>query len=245
MSAAPANTAINVAVAGAFDDIAGELESAMGAGMTLSAAAGALLSRYFREHRPAVFNGNNYGAEWRAEAARRGLPDIADTPAAVAYYKDPATRAAFRRHAVLSDREMDARHDILLATYTRTVEIEASLAAKIGRNRILPACLGYRRFLAGAVADERAAAPELAADLVSGHGKVAGLCGAFSAALDRLDAAGQAVAGVSGPDRQAAAARDRLLPAMVECRRLSDELERLVDNERWPLPKYHELLWAF
>ena len=47
-------------------------------------AVAELLREVFAETSAVRFEGNGYSAEWKAEAKRRGLPDLADTPASLA-----------------------------------------------------------------------------------------------------------------------------------------------------------------
>ena len=39
--------------------------------------------------------------------------------------------------------------------------------------------------------------------------------------------------------------RDKVLPLMKACRKAADELETIVDNAIWPLPKYREILFVY
>ena len=85
-----ANTILNTAVAKELKGYADELEGAE----DFTSAAIALVKRTIRDHRRVIFNGNGYTAEWEEEAARRGLPNKKNTPAALPALIDPKKHPA-------------------------------------------------------------------------------------------------------------------------------------------------------
>ena len=243
-SVAPANIALNSAVACALDDIATTLESEVGNGTPLNTAVQDLLARLFREHQPVIFNGNGYAQEWQEEAARRGLPNLRDSVSAIARYSDAEVMDVFLRHGVLSEREILARQEILLETYIRAVHVETKLTSTLGRSVILPVSLRWLKDMAELAATTHALAEpgtplpeEVYYKILRRH--VSGLM----TALDELDAKHEELDAMEGTLLRAEAARDELLPLMAACREHADKLETMVDDDRWPLPKYNELLW--
>lgn len=245
-SIAPANIALNAAMACALDDIATELEAAVGNGASLLTAVQALLARLFKEHMPVVFNGNGYAQEWQEEAARRALPNHAYSVSAIAAYNSQEVMEMFLRHGVLNERELLARQDILLENYIRTIHVEAKLTATMGRSMILPAAIKWLRTVGKLVLASRellacgasALLPEEDYyQLVRSH--VTGLLNALNA-LDERHAALDALESVLA---RAEGTRHELVPLMEVCRLHADALEGLVDDALWPLPKYNELLW--
>ncbi|MDL2207673.1 glutamine synthetase III [Desulfovibrio sp. OttesenSCG-928-M16] len=243
-SIAPANIALNAAVACALDDIATELESAVGEGLSLNVAVQTLLARLFKEHLPIVFNGNGYSDDWQEEAARRGLPNLKDTVSVLEHYSDPDVLKVFACSNVLSEREQLARQEILLETYIRAVHVETKLTSTLGRSVILPVAMRYMKTSAemlqaarSVCAENTPLAEESYYNSVREH--VLGLL----AALDALDACHEKLDAMNGTKERAIAARDCLLPLMLECRSHADALESITDDADWPLPKYNELLW--
>ena len=244
-SVAPVNIALNAAVACALDDIASELEAAVAKGADLTSALQEILPRLFREHLPVVFNGNGYSASWPEEAARRGLPNHANTVDALARYSDPEVMEVFLRHGVLSEREITARQEILLESYAKTVRIEGQLLADMARGQILPTARKAQSEACDLVLKTRAATGE--SKCPQEEAQLATLrrhADALQEGVARLEQALADEAKESDALKQAIAARDAILPAMNECRAEADALERLLDDSQWPLPKYAELLWA-
>ena len=244
-SIAPANIALNAAVACALDDIATELESAVGQGMPLNKAVQDILSRLYKEHLPVVFNGNGYSREWQDEAAKRGLPNLKDTVSVVTRYNDPEVMATFLRHGVLSERELLARQEILLETYVKAVHVETKLTQVLGRSVILPAGVLWAKEAAGLAAAARAlgAAPGKTRAEDDYYASIQEHVAGLLSALKALDAKHEELDALEGMHAKAAAAREFLLPLMAECRKHADALESMVDDNIWPLPKYNEMLW--
>ena len=243
-SIAPANIALNAAVACALDDIATTLESEISGGTPLNTAVHELLARLFKEHSPVIFNGNGYAPEWQQEAARRGLPNLKDSVSALARYSDAEVMDVFLRHGVLTEREMLARQEILLENYIRAVHVETKLASSIGRSVILPASLRWLKDMAELAATTHALAEpgtplpeEVYYKILRRH------VSCFMSALDELEATHERLDAMEGVLIRAEASRDELIPLIAACRAHADALETMVDDDRWPLPKYNELLW--
>ncbi len=247
-SIAPANIALNSAVACALDDIATELEAAVEGGKELNDALKELLPRLFREHMPVVFNGNGYAAEWPEEAARRGLPNLKDTVAALEQYDNPEVMEVFLRNRVLSKPEILARQKILQENYALTIGIEASVLERMLRESVLPVTLRAQGGAARLVAEIRAAEGAAASTANSPEERLytdlRAHNTALMTALDALRAAREQLAGMEGAPARARAARDTVLPLMLRCREHCDALEGMTDDAAWPLPKYAELLWT-
>ncbi|MDR2055929.1 MAG: glutamine synthetase III [Desulfovibrio sp.] len=243
-SIAPVNIALNAAVACALDDIATMLEASLSAGKNLNEALQELLPKLFKEHMPVVFNGNNYTESWTKEAARRKLPNLANSVSALERYSDPEVMNVFLRHGILSEREILSRQEILLEHYAKTLRIEGHVLSDILRAQVLPQCLQAQTKAADAVIKARAIVGDKAAKseednftLLRGH------IMALQAGVEELEKAVQQAENTEGALEQAKAGRDTILPAMEECRRHADILERLVEDGLWELPKYAELLW--
>jgi glutamine synthetase len=241
-SIAPANIALNSAIAATLDDIATELEEAVLKGAGLSKAVQAMLARYFKESLPVVFNGNNYSAEWEAEAAKRGLPNLRDSVSVISKYSDKDILRLFSRHGVLSESEQMARQEILFENYIVNIHIETKLVSSIGRSVILPAALRWLKDVGKAALTAKELKAEGAVEeqvYKRARVHVSGLL----ESLDKLDAAHETLDAMEGTKKRAEAARDVLLPLMTMCRQHADALESMVDDALWPLPKYNELLW--
>ncbi len=231
MSLSLPNTVLNTIVADAIDDLAEELEDALGQGTELEAALRPILQRAYAENRRIVFGGDNYSEEWEREAESRGLLNEKSTPDALPHLIAEETVSMFDNYGVLSQRELDSRYEVFLEQYVTKLNIEAETAASIARTMLLPAAVRHLGMLRAA---EVAELVDDASELVS----------EFSAAIQRLDAAN--LAENHPHDDLLAHAKhmhDEVVPAMESVREVADRLEGVVADDVWPLPKYAEILF--
>ncbi|MDR1044583.1 MAG: glutamine synthetase III [Candidatus Adiutrix sp.] len=244
-SVATINIAINTTVAKTLEDLSDAVET-LAAEKKISGAEAAreLLPKFLGDHRVALFNGDNYSADWVEEAARRGLPNLKNSVQALALYDTPEIISVFESQKVLSRPEVLARQHILLEDYLGRLLIEADLTRSLARTTILPAAIKWQERLAATAWQARELAGENEPELAA-YKDLRALTNGLSLALDELAAAGARV-GVcpGGPLEKAAEARDLLLPAMAKVRGLADQLETVVDGQLWPLPTYSDIFWT-
>jgi glutamine synthetase len=229
MSLAFPNTVLNTIVAEAIDELADKLEAQVEGGTDFDEALTAVIKDAYGEHQRVVFAGDNYSEEWHAEAESRGLKNLRTTPDALPEVLADATVAAFEKYEVLSHRELDSRYEVWLEQYIIRANIEAETAAMIAKTMLLPAALRHVALV------EAAGMDELAAEARS-------LTGSFVEAIEQLEAANVYPDGVEGLEL-AEYARDGQLTAMAHVREVGDELEKIVADDLWPLPKYSEILF--
>ena len=128
-----ANTILNTAVAKELKGYADELEKAD----DFTSAAIALVKRTIRDHRRVIFNGNGYTAEWEAEAAKRGLPNKKNTPAALPALIEPKNIALMEDFGVLTKVEMESRYEVEMEHYSKIINIEALTMLEMARKQLL------------------------------------------------------------------------------------------------------------
>jgi glutamine synthetase len=195
-----------------------------------------ILSETVKRHRRILFEGNNYSEEWHAEAAKRGLPNDRTTVDALPALTTRKAIALFSRHSVLSERELTSRAEINWERYVKVSNIEASCALDMARTMILPAAARYLGQLSTAGTSKG----------VTGMAKkVAGKTDDLVAAIDALEHAQHAAHGSDSVQAEARAFRDKVIPAQEALRAVVDELETIVADDLWPLPKYRELLFQY
>ena len=232
MSIAGPLISLNTAVSEALDYIATKLETAVGEGKPLNTAIQTLLTELIKEHGAVVFNGDNYSAEWHAEAEKRGLLNLKNTPEALKVLEQPETVKLFDKYKVLSPRELHSRYEIYCEQYVKTILVEAKLTAKMATTVILPAAVEYHA--------------ELLKTPLSGQlkvtDKVAKLAQELEKAVEGLESA-LAHDGAHGAAAEADYLAKSVVPAMLKVRQPADTLEGLVADEIWPLPTYHEMLF--
>jgi len=227
-------TVLNTAVADSLAQLADELEKLQPGdfdGLT------AILSEIARSNKQVLFEGNGYAPEWHAEAAKRGLPNNPTTVDALPSLMTPKAKTVFARHGVLSERELGARVEIAWEHYVKVSNIEAKAALDIARTMILPAAVRYLGQLY-ATSPASTAVSALCT-------RVADLTDRLSAAIDDLEHATHLAHEADSVHKEARAFVDQVIPAQNALRSVADELETLVADDLWPLPKYRELLFHY
>ncbi len=146
------DTILNTAVAKELKGYADELEGAE----DFTSAAIALVKRTIRDHRRVIFNGNGYTAEWEAEAAKRGLPNKKNTPAALPALIDPKNIALMEEFGVLTKVEMESRYEVEMEHYAKVINIEALTMLEMARKQLLPAVNAYMSEVANTAASKLA-----------------------------------------------------------------------------------------
>ena len=222
-------TMINVIVADAFNEIASELETVRG---DFNRGLQRTLRQVMREHRRVIFNGDGYGDAWLKEATRRGLPNFRDTPSALQCLTSRENAALCAKYGVYTARELESRYEVFSEEYATRVRIEGGIALEMARTMVTPAVVGEYGEAVAALANARGAgrpAPEALERRAD----------ALRDGLSRLDALSENLrAALDGEPTG-------VIAAMAALREVVDNLEGIVADYRWPLPKYREMLFLY
>merc|ERR1719183_1131001 len=98
------------------------------------------VAQMYKENRSVIFTGNGYSAEWPVEAAKRGLPNLNNTPLAIATFNSKKAKEVFNAMGVFADDECDARQEVMYENYNTVLSIEVDTLIKMVETGILPAC---------------------------------------------------------------------------------------------------------
>ncbi len=235
------NTILNTIVAESIDRIATELEK----GGDLNKTLAAILQKEIKEHKKVLFNGNNYAADWHAEAQKRGLPNLKSTVDALKAMPKKEYKELFAKYKVLNEKEYDAREEIMWERYVKVVNIEANATVDIAKNQILPAVLKYQSELAQTVQTTAAVVKSSQKGQNALLEEVAKGASDLYEAVEALDKLIESANGGSSLHQTAASFKDSVIPAMLKVREIADWLETIVDDDLWPLPKYREMLFQY
>jgi glutamine synthetase len=211
-------------------------------GTDLSDAMRKLLAEEVHTFKRIVFNGDNYTEEWVKEAEKRGLLNMKATMDALPSLVQKKNVALFEKYKVLSRREMESRHEIALEQYFKQVNIEGETCAELASTMIVPAATRYLSDLLTTA--ERAGGLGVKAEGVMSTAK------AVNALVDELtDKLAELVEqnrAKGGDDVHAKAEHmfHDIVPAMREVRDVVDQLEKVVPDDYWPMPKYREMLFV-
>ena len=226
-------TVLNTAVADSLEQLADELdklESCDFAGLTK------ILSKIITDNKQVLFEGNNYSDEWHAEAAKRGLPNNRSTVDALPALTTAKAKKVFSHFGVLSERELAARVEIYWERYVKVSNIEANTALDMAKTMIVPAAVKYLGQLVAAGASK---------GVVQITDGIATRLDKLIDAIHALEHAQHAAHEAGSVHAEAKAFKEQVIPAQAALREIADDLETLVADELWPLPKYRELLFQY
>jgi glutamine synthetase len=235
------NIIINTIIAEALKEFADVLEKSN----NFDADLDKLLQETAKKHKRVIFNGNNYSDEWVQEAAKRGLPNIPNTPDALKELISNEAVKVFAAHSVFNEKEVHARYEIMVEQYVKTLNIEALTMIDMANHSIIPTAIEYATTVASSinavtavsskldVSTQKELLEELSDKLAAMSGNTKALEKALEEALSIADA-----------DKQAAAFRENVFTKMLELRATGDVLEKIIAAKYWPLPTYREMLFV-
>jgi glutamine synthetase len=243
------NTVLNTMVAESLDYVASEIEQQLKKGGDLKAAVQVVVKKVLTENEAILFNGDNYSAEWHKEAERRGLPNLRNTVEALPVLVEAEAKKLFAKYGVFNEEELVSRYTIMLEAYCKTINIESLLTATIASTMILPAAIEYQTRIAAAIAQSKAAIGGL--NLSAEEGLLRDLCNKISQlhnsmeVLHSLSHDSAEEEAHHDPLSHARFYQQQVIPAMNEVRAAADDLEVVVDDSLWPLPKFREMLYIY
>jgi glutamine synthetase len=238
-------TVLNTIVAQTLKEFKKEVDTLMDKGEKKEIAILHVLRSYIAASKRIRFEGDNYSEDWAKEAEKRGLSNFKTTPEALAAYVSETAKHVFFNNNIFSERELDARYEIMLEEYVKKVQIEARILGYLATNHVLPAAIEYQNTLVENIMglkniglpEESFRAQKNLAGVISGHiqqinDKVEAMIDARKQANELPDMHGRADAYCTD-----------VKPYFDEIRYHADKLELIVSDKLWPLPKYRELLF--
>jgi glutamine synthetase len=224
---------LNTIVAESIDAVCDKLDAMKG---DFNSNLQALLQRLIRKHKRVLFSGDGYSSDWPAEAAKRELPNFKDTPEAISPLKNKANRELFAKYGVLSETEMESRYEIACEDYERRIRIEGEIALEMARGMIRPVVADEFSRLATAIGQATKDG------LKMGVTGLKALSLKLGAGLDDLHVKCERLEKALS---QKGFRHDAIIKTMTDLRKTVDKLEHLVDDSRWPMPKYREMLFIY
>ena len=207
-----------------------------------------VIKKYIVSCKAIRFDGNGYSEEWKVEAAKRGLDCETSVPLVIDRYLAPETIRMFEYTDVLSKAELQSRSEVKWETYVKKLQIESRVMGDLVVNHVLPAAKRYQTMLLQNVlavkqvfsADETASLNEMDYSIIR---QIEHHSGAILEGVEKMTDARHNANRQPNERSKAIAYHDTVLPLMAEIRTHADELEMIVDDEMWTLPKYRELLF--
>ncbi len=240
-------TILNGAVATALKAMGDDLEARIKEGASLNEACFSVLKKYIAHNKAVRFEGNGYSEEWLAEAEKRGLPNLKNTPAALEAYTFPKNKKMLTQTGIYSEAEISSRYNTKLERYCNTLGIEYSMLQSLTRTHVLPAAVEYQNTLIQSIEGLQALKDILDDDTVAAQGallrRVSSEIAALLKANDALHSATEKAEALEDEQEKAHFIAESVIPVMERVRAHCDALEELTPDDLWPLPKYREMLF--
>lgn len=238
---------LNSIVAESLNEFRTYVDALETAGEVRSSAVMAVVRRFITESRDIMFEGNGYSKEWEAEAETRGLKAVKNVTEAYEVYHEAKTVELFSRLGVLAPNEVEARFEILNETYVKKLQIEARILGDMCLNHVIPAAVKYQNILIENVKGIKDIFGDdflkYCASEVETLKKISSYINNVSADVDSLVEARKKANRIEDIAERAKVYSHDVKDMMQKVRLSADNLEMLIDDEMWPLPKYRELLF--
>ena len=245
---AAAMIALNAAMAVQLNEFADAVEKRMAAGEDKTKAILSEVRKLIVASKPIHFDGNGYSDEWKEEAAKRGLDTETSAPLMYDAYTRPESVEMFEKSGVLSLKEIEARNEVKWETYSKKIQIESRVLGDLAINHIIPAAVRYQSTLLDNVYKIKQLfsgdkADTIAAIDMDNIEQISENIAAIKTKVKEMVEVRHKANRMPSEREKAIAYHDDVMPKMDEIRTHIDNLELMVDNEIWPLPKYRELLF--
>lgn len=245
---ASAMLTLNTAVAEALTEFKKRVDVLIANGERKETAILKIVREDIKYTRPIRFDGNGYSEEWRIEAEKRGLDCETSCPVIYDRYLDPKTVKMFEEMKVMTSLELHARNEIKWDTYTKKIQIEARVFGDLCLSHIVPVVTNYQSKLIDNVHKVKDIFEPEKARLVSAHNislieKISEHESYIIENVKKLVEARKVANRIENEREKAIAYHDNVATMIEQIRYHIDELEMIVDDEMWPLPKCRELLF--
>ncbi len=238
---------VNSIVAESLNEFRTYVDALESAGEVRSSAVMAVVRRFITEARDIMFEGNGYSKEWEIEAEARGLRAVKNVPDAYEVFNEEQTIELFDHLGVLAPNEVEARFGILNETYVKKLQIEARIIGDMCLNHVIPAAVKYQNVLIENIKGMKEIFGDEYLGLCSSEietlKKISKYINDVSSDVDSLVEARKKANRIEDIAQRAKVYSREVKSMMEKIRIGTDNLEMLIDDELWPLPKYRELLF--
>ena len=242
-------TVLNSALAEQLIEFKKEIDKLIEKGVKKDEAIFQILRQYITNSKPVRFEGNNYSEEWKAEAEKRGLSSVSGVPETLDAYGSDRGISLFTKLGLMTEREIEARTNVRLDTYTKKIQIESRVLADLALSNIIPTSIKYQTSLINNVNGlkllfSESEYAELSGERIELIKTISSHISNIKSKVNEMTEA-RKVANKIENEKDKALQYSNIVVAYIEdIRNHIDKLELIVDDEIWPLPKYREMLFT-
>ena len=201
-----------------------------------------IIKRLIKDCKAVHFDGNGYSDEWKVEAAKRGLDCETAAPKIFDHYLAPSSLKMFSDTGVFNRTELEARTEVKWETYTKKIQIEARVLGDITMNNIIPVASKYETVLLDKAYKMKELGLKFENDIELIKSIQRNIAKLQLLVHDMVEARKVANRIESQRDK-AMLYHDTVAVYFDQIRDCIDEMEEVIDDQLWPLPKYRELLF--
>ena len=240
--------ALNATVAEQLNLFREEVDALIAKGEAKERALFTVIKRYLKECRDIRFDGNGYSEEWQQEAERRGLDTETSVPVMIDQYLKEDSVRMFGSTGVLNRAELLARSEVKWENYSMKLQIESRVLGDLVINHIIPAAKRYQNVLLQKALGVKQVFSESEAATLNEQDlqlirRIENHTGAIVTRVEEMNKERAHANHIDNQRERAITFHDRVVPLMEDIRSHVDDLEMVIDDQLWPLPKYRELLF--
>jgi len=240
---------LNAAVAKQLETFSTEVDSLIKKGRKKDEAIFQIIKKYIMESERIRFEGDGYSEEWKQEAARRGLHIISSVPDTLKLYLTPEGYSVLVETGILSEKELRSRVEVEYEKFIKKVQIESRVLGDLALNHIVPIAIDYMTTLLDNIKGLKEVFGDKEFEKLAGARKemvlnISDHISAIKKLVYEMIEERKKANVITDLYEKAKAYEDNVKPYFEEIREHIDKLERIVDNEKWPLPKYREMLFT-
>ena len=240
---------LNTAVAAQLMQFKTDVDALTRKEMSKDKAIITVVKRMITECKSIRFEGNGYSDEWKAEAQKRGLDCETSVPLIFDNYLKEENLHLFEKCNVLNRIEVESRCEVKWEMYSKKIQIEARVLGDLAMNHIVPVASGYQSVLLGNVLKINRLFTKEEAGIMSRQDKriikeISVHIEFITEKTTEMIQARKKANAITNEREKAIAYHDTIVPLTEAIRYHIDELELIVDDRMWTLPKYRELLFV-
>ena len=201
------------------------------------------------QSKPIRFNGDGYSEDWVKEAKKRGLTNVQNVPDSLEAYHRPEFKTMLSKLEIFNESEIHGRVEVEYEKFIMKIQIESRVLADMALNHIVPIAIEYQTMLLENVRNMKEVFTaeefkEFATNRIELIKEIGMHISAIKTLRKEMIEARKSANVIIDAVSKAKAYDTLVKPYLEEIREHIDKLELIVDDEKWPLPKYRELLFT-
>lgn len=231
---------LNGAVAEVMNESAEYLEEQIKKGVKIDDALIGITKKWLQNSHQVIFNGDGYSDEWVIEAEKRGLPNFKNSAEALPLLKDKNATNFLVSQKIYTQDELTMRHNVLIERYNTQRIIEFNTLISMINQYVLPSAVRYKLELGTCVKNQKEIGIESAFEKEI-YKKLNFACESLYNRLNQLKNSISELPADMNKEAQIIATK--LMPLSVEMANFCNQIEDLVPDNYWKLPKYYDMLF--